>query len=187
MTVTQSPQEITRLLGDWSSGDRSALDKLIPLVHAELRRVARRQMSRERADHTLQPTALVNEAYLKLAGDSGFQWQNRAHFFAVCAQVMRHILVDHARTRSREKRGGTAVHVSLTEGNAIVESRELDLVALDDALTQLAQLDSKLSQVVELRYFGGMTIEETAEVLAISHTTARRRWDTARAWLRTRL
>lgn len=178
-----SPQDITQLLEEWSRGDPSALDKLIPLVHTELRNLARRQMSGERTGHTLQATALVNEAYLKLAGQSSFKWQDRAHFYAVCAQVMRHILIDHARARTREKRGGGAIQVSL-EGAAImpVESAT-EFVALDEALRALEALDPQKGRIVELRYFAGLSIEETAEALGISPTTVRREWRRAKAWL----
>lgn len=181
--TTVSPQEITKLLDDWGRGDREALDKLAPLVHSELRRIARRQMSGERQGHTLQATALVNEAYLKLSGQKGFAWQNRAHFFAVCAQVMRHILIDHARTHSRDKRGGGAIQVSLNEVAVMAEEQSANLVALDEALRQLEVVDPQKGQVVELRYFAGLSIEETAEVLKISPITVRREWRRAKAWL----
>jgi RNA polymerase sigma factor (TIGR02999 family) len=180
---TMSPQEVTQLLADWGSGDRSALDKLFPLVHAELRRIARRQMSHERAGHTLQATALVNEAYLKLAGQEGFEWHNRAHFYAVCAQVMRHILIDHARGHARDKRGGGAIQVSLNEVAVMAVEQAGDYVALDEALRALEALDPQKGRIVELRYFGGLSIEETAEVLKISPRTVRREWQRAKAWL----
>lgn len=181
---TATPQEITQLLGDWGKGDKTAFDKLLPLVHSELRRLAYRQMSGERRDHTLQATALVNEAYLKIAGQSGSEWQDRAHFFAVCAQVMRHILMDHARSHARDKRGGPdAIRVSL-EGTAVLAAeRAGDFVALDEALRTLEDLDPQKGRIVELRYFAGLTIEETAEVLKISPTTVRREWRRAKAWL----
>jgi RNA polymerase sigma factor (TIGR02999 family) len=181
---TATPQEITQLLGDWGKGGKSALDKLLPLVHSELRRLAQRQMSGERGDHTLQATALVNEAYLRLAGQSGSEWQDRAHFFAVCAQVMRHILIDHARSHTRDKRGGPdAIRVSL-EGTAVMAAeRAADFVALDEALRTLEAVDPQKGRIVELRYFTGLTIEETAEVLRISPTTVRREWRRAKAWL----
>ena len=179
-----SPLEVTQLLADWAKGDKSALDRLLPLVHAELRQIARRQMSQERPGHTLQATALVNEAYLKLAGQQhGFEWQNRAHFFAVCAQVMRHILIDHARAHARDKRGGGAVQVSLDDAAAIASDRAEHFLALDEALRSLERVDSQKSRIVELRYFGGLTIEQTAEVLDISPRTARREWQRAKAWL----
>ena len=178
-----SPQEVTQLLADWSKGDRSALDKLFPLVHAELRRIARRQMSQERPGHTLQATALVNEAYLKLAGQHGFELQDRAHFFAVCAQVMRHILIDHARAHARDKRGGGVIQVSLNETSAIVGEKAADFIALDDALRRLERVDSQKGKIVELRYFAGLSIEQTAEILNLSPRTVRREWQRSKAWL----
>jgi RNA polymerase sigma factor (TIGR02999 family) len=181
--TTVSPQEITRLLADWGRGDREALEKLTPLVHAELRRIARRQMSGERPGHTLQATALVNEAYLRLAGREGFEWHDRAHFFAVCAQVMRHILIDHARAQSRDKRGGGAVHVSLDEAAVLGGGQAADFLALNEALRALEAVDPQKGRIVELRYFTGLSIEETAEVLKISPTTVRREWRRAKAWL----
>ncbi len=181
--VNLAPQDITQLLAEWGKGDRAALDKLAPLVHSELRRIAQHQMNAERPGHTLQATALVNEAYLKLAGQSEFPWHDRAHFFAVCAQVMRHILIDHARAHSRDKRGGGAVQVSLHEAVALADEQAEDLVALDIALCALEDLDPQKARIVELRYFAGLTIEETAEVLEISPTTVRREWRRAKAWL----
>lgn len=178
-----SPQEVTQLLADWGRGDKSAFDKLFPLVHDELRRIARRQMRQERPGHTLQATALVNEAYLKLAGHEGFEWRNRAHFYAVCAQVMRHILIDHARAQARDKRGGHAIQVSLNEAAVIAEGRAEELVALDEALRFLEAVDPQKGKIVELRYFGGLTIEETAEVLDMSPRTVRREWRRSKAWL----
>lgn len=171
------------MLANWSKGDESALAQLMPLVHAELRRIAQRQMGRERAGHTLQATALVNEAYLKLAGEGGFEWHDRAHFFAVCAQVMRHILIDHARAHARDKRGGGAIQVSLNDVAVIDAGPAEDVVALDEALRELETLDPQKGRIVELRYFGGLTIEETAEVLGISPRTVRREWRRAKAWL----
>lgn len=178
-----SPQEITRLLAEWGRGDREALDQLTPLVHAELRRIARRQMSGERPGHTLQATALVNEAYLKLSGQGSFEWHDRAHFFAVCAQVMRHVLIDHARAHARDKRGGGAVHVSLDEAAVMAEEQSANFVALDEALRALEAVDPQKGRIVELRYFAGLSIEETAEVLKLSPTTVRREWRRAKAWL----
>lgn len=180
-----SPQEVTRLLADWGKGDRSALDKLLPLVHAELRKIARRQISQERPGHTLQATALINEAYLKLIGQGGFEWHNRAHFFAVCAQIMRHILIDHARAHGREKRGGGAIRVSLQDADAAVMEGEKaeHLIALEDALRSLERVDPQKGRIVELRYFGGLSIEETAEVMNISPRTVRREWQRSKAWL----
>ena len=180
---TTSPQEVTQLLADWGRGDRSAFDKLFPLVHDELRRIARRQMSQERPGHTLQATALVNEAYLKLAGNEGFEWRDRAHFFAVSAQVMRHVLIDHARAHARDKRGGGAVQVSLNDAVAIDNGRAEQIVALDQALRFLEDVDPQKGRIVELRYFGGLSVEETAEVLKISERTVRREWRRSKAWL----
>jgi RNA polymerase sigma factor (TIGR02999 family) len=180
---TPSPPEVTQLLADWGKGDRSALDKLFPLVHSELRRIAQRQMSQERPGHTLQATALVNEAYLKLAGQQGFDWQNRAHFFAVCAQVMRHILIDHARAHARDKRGGGAIQVSLDEALVVAEDQAAHFIALDEALRVLERLDPQKGKIVELRYFGGLSIEEAATVLNVSPRTVRREWQRAKAWL----
>jgi RNA polymerase sigma factor (TIGR02999 family) len=180
---TVSPQEVTQLLADWGKGDRSALDKLFPLVHSELRRIAQRQMSGERPGHTLQATALVNEAYLKLASRQGFDWQNRAHFFAVCATVMRHILIDHARAHARDKRGGGAIQVSLDEALVVAGDQAEHLIALDDALRMLESLDPQKGKIVELRYFGGLSIEEAAEVMNVSPRTVRREWQRAKAWL----
>lgn len=180
---TMSPQEVTQLLADWGRGDKSAFDKLFPLVHDELRRIARRQMSHERPGHTLQATALVNEAYLKLAGQEGFEWRSRAHFYAVCAQVMRHILIDHARAHARDKRGGGAIQVSLDEAAVIAEEQAAEYLALDEALCFLESVDPQKGRIVELRYFGGLSVEETAEVLDISPRTVRREWQRSRAWL----
>lgn len=180
---TRSPQEVTQLLADWGQGDRSALDKLFPLVHDELRRLAQRQMNQERVDHTLQATALVNEAYLRLAGKQEFEWQNRGHFFAVCSQVMRHILIDHARAHARDKRGGGAIQVSLNEAELMSQEQAEHLIALDEALHFLELVDGQKSRIVELRYFGGLNIDETAEVLDISPRTVRREWQRSKAWL----
>ena len=181
---TLPPQEITRLLADWHAGDDEALERLAPLVYAELRRIARRQMGQEREGHTLQATALVNEAYLRLAGGGGLALQDRAHFYAVCAQVMRRVLIEHARTRARDKRGGGAPHVALEEADVVFEGEGADdLVALDEALRGLEEFDPRKARVVELRYFAGLSIEETAEVLGVSPTTVRREWRRAKAWL----
>jgi RNA polymerase sigma factor (TIGR02999 family) len=180
---TMSPHEVTQLLADWGKGDKSALEKLFPLVYDELRRIADRQMSQERAGHTLEATALVNEAYLKLAGQQGFEWHNRAHFFAVCAQVMRHVLIDHARAHARDKRGGGAIKVSLSEAAVMAEEQAEHFIALDAALNALEHIDPQKEKIVELRYFGGLSIEETAEVLDISPRTVRREWQRAKAWL----
>jgi RNA polymerase sigma-70 factor (ECF subfamily) len=181
--TTISRQSLTELLQEWQHGDKEALDKLTPLVYDELRRIAHRYVRREREGHTLETTALVNEAYLRLVGQQKIEWQNRAHFFAVTAQVMRHILIDHARRRHYAKRGGEAVHVSLDEANVMSHERAAELVALDEALLELARLDPRKSRVVELRYFGGLSLEETAEVLEVSIMTVRRDWRAAKAWL----
>ena len=182
MTATTS-HEITRLLLDWSSGDQTALDKLVPLVYDELRRLARRYMNRESPGHLLQTTALVNEAYVRLIDVHQVRWQNRAHFFAISARLMRRILIDFARRSGRLKRGRNPHEVSLTEALVVSAKRSADLVAIDDALTTLAALDPRQSQVVELRFFGGLTDNEIAEVLKVSHGTVRRDWRLARAWL----
>jgi RNA polymerase sigma factor (TIGR02999 family) len=168
---------------DWSQGDRSALDRLMPLVYDELHHLASRYMSRESPGHTLQSTALVHEAYLKLIDQQRIQWRNRAQFFGVAAQMIRRILVDHARTAKAQKRGGEARKLSLDETSGIPERRDLDLLALDDALATLAKLDLQQSRVIELRFFGGLTVEETAEALNISPATVKRDWVTAKAWL----
>ncbi|MCG3163841.1 MAG: hypothetical protein JMDDDDMK_05293 [Acidobacteria bacterium] len=178
-----SPHEVTELLLAWNRGDEVALEKLIPLVHDELRRLAHRYMGGERPGHTLQTTALVNEAYLRLIDSSRVQWQNRAHFFALSAQLMRRVLVDFARARNYQKRGGDAVQVSLNEAVAGSTERGANLVALDDALTALAETDERASRVVELRFFGGLSIDETAEALKISPKTVKRDWEWAKAWL----
>ena len=175
--------EITQLLLAWGQGEQAALDQLIPLVQDELHHLAKRFMSRERPGHTLQTTALVNEAYLRLVDSRRVQWQNRAHFFAVSAQLMRRILVDFARSRKNLKRGGAAVQVTLDETLVISLDENEDLVALDDALNTLASLSQRQSQVVELRFFGGLSIDEMAEVLKVSEGTIRRDWSLARAWL----
>jgi RNA polymerase sigma factor (TIGR02999 family) len=183
--MTAPPNELTQLLIDWSNGDRAALDQLIPLVQAELRRIARRHMVRENPGHTLQTSALVNEAYLRLVDQQNVPWQNRAHFFAVSAQVMRHILIDHARSYAYAKRGGgVARKVPLDEALAVTDKRANELVALDDALNSLAQIDARKSQIIELRFFGGLSIEETAEALDIAPITVTREWRSAKAWLR---
>lgn len=174
---------VTKLLQAWRHGDKSALDKLIPLVHDELRRMAQRYMRHERPGHTLQTTALVNEAYLRLADHENMQWQNRAHFFAVAAQAMRRILVDHARSRGYAKRGGGAHRVTLDEAAAIVPEPDPELLALDEALTHLEAIDPRKTRIVELRYFGGLSVEETAEVLELSPVTIMREWNKAKAWL----
>ena len=178
-----STHEVTQLLIAWSGGDKAALDKLMPLIHDELRRLAHHYMSRERADHTLQTTALVNEAYLRLVNRKGVHWQNRAHFFAIAATLMRSILVDHARSHAYAKRGGGARKIELDEAMIASQQRAAEVIALDDVLKELAVFDPQQSQVVELRFFGGLTIEETAEVLDLSPATIKREWNTAKAWL----
>jgi RNA polymerase sigma factor (TIGR02999 family) len=176
-------QDITRLLLAWGAGDKAALDELMPLVYAELRKLARGFMRHQRPDHTLQTTALVNEAYLRLIDSSRVNWQNRTHFFAISAQLMRRILVDFARARKSLKRGGEVQKVELDEALVVPLEQKTDLVALDDALKALAELNPRQSQVVELRYFGGLSEEEIAEHLGISVRTVRRDWSVARAWL----
>jgi RNA polymerase sigma factor (TIGR02999 family) len=178
-----SQHEITRLLAEWSNGDRQALEKLTPLVYDELRRLAARYLRQERAGHTLQSTALVHEAYMKLVGQNNVQWQNRAHFFGIAAQMIRRILVDYARARKADKRGSGAEKLSLDEAIALPGGQDLDLVALDDALEGLAKIDPRQSRLVELRFFAGLTIEETAEVMQMSLATAKRDWVAAKAWL----
>jgi len=182
-----APEEVTRLLSAWSEGDRAALDRLLPLVEHELRRLAHRHMRRERGDHTLQTTALVNEAYLRLIGQRQVRWQNRAHFFGIAAQFMRRILIDHARKHAYAKRGGGARKISLDQAPVLSDERAAELVALDDALRSLAELDQRKSRVVELRYFGGLSVEETAEVVGISPDTVAREWRRAKAFLRREL
>ncbi len=178
-----STHEVTQLLVAWNNGDQEALARLVPLVEAELHRLARLYLSREREGHTLQPTALVNEAYLKLIDWKTVEWKNRAHFIGVAAEMMRHILIDHALHRRRQKRGGKAVLVSLTSAGQEAKEPTVDIIALHDALNELAQFDPRKSKVVELRFFGGLTVEETAEVLQISHRTVEREWTMAKAWL----
>lgn len=184
MSERASPESVTQLLVAWQNGSQQALDQLMPLVYEELRAIAGRYLSRESAGHTLQSTALVHEAYFKLIGQRRVQWQNRAHFFGIAAQMMRRILVDHARRQHRDKRGGGATKLSLDEAIATAEpEREVDLLALDAALTSLALLDPRGARIIELRFFSGLTIDETAEVLDISAGTVKREWSAARAWL----
>ena len=179
--------DLTGLLIEWGQGDKDALDRLTPLVYDEIRRVAHRYVQREREGHTLQTTALINEAYLRLAGSQNIDWQNRSHFFAVTAQVMRRILIDHARRRRYVKHGGevqrVAFDTAMNEVTAMSQGRASELVALDEALEELARLDPRKSRVVELRYFGGLNYEEAAEVLEVSVMTVRRDWRAAKAWL----
>lgn len=181
--MSTSQNSVTQLLIEWRDGDQTALDKLIPLVYAELRRLARHYMRRERAGHTLQTSGLINEAYLRLVDHKGMRWQNREHFYAVAAQAMRRILVDYARSRNYAKRGGDARVVELEEAAVVAKQQVADLVALDDALKDLASIDKRKSQIVEMRYFGGMSVEETARALGISSVTVMREWSTAKAWL----
>ena len=175
--------EITALLEAWGDGDKSALDRLMPLVYEELRHLAHRYMSHERPGHTLQTTALVNEAYMRLVNWKDVRWENRAHFFAASAQMMRRILVDFARNRQYLKRGAGAIQVSLGEAAAFTECPSADLVALDEALTQLAEMDPRKGQVVEMRFFGGLSVKEVAEVLKVSDETVMRDWRLAKVWL----
>jgi len=175
--------DVTQLLIKWSNGDKAALDELMPLIQEELRRLAHHYMSRERPGHTLQTTALVNEAYLRLVNRKDVHWQNRTHFFAIAATLMRSILVDHARSHAYAKRGGGAHKTELDEAMVVSKERAAEVVALDDALKQLENLDLKQSRIVELRFFGGLTIEETAEILHLSPATIKREWSTAKAWL----
>ncbi|MCM3874984.1 MAG: sigma-70 family RNA polymerase sigma factor [Thermoanaerobaculia bacterium] len=181
--MAPSPGRVTELLVEWSRGDRDALEELVPLVYSELRKIARQRLSQERPDHTLVPTALVHETYLRLAGQKRAQWHGRAHFFAVSAQLMRRILVDHARARRTAKREGACFTVALGEADAPLEQRGTDLLALDEALRDLEALDARQGRIVELRYFGGLTVEETARVLEISARTVKREWRMAKAWL----
>jgi RNA polymerase sigma-70 factor (ECF subfamily) len=176
-------REVTQLLGDWSGGDEEALAKLFPLMEPELHRLAHHYMSRERAGHTLQTTAVLNEAYLRLTDNTSLPWQNRTHFVAVAARLMRRIMVDHARERRSLKRGGDAVKIALDEAALVTEERSDELLALDEALGELAAQDSRKSQIVELRYFGGLTVEETAQFLKLSQRTVEREWTMAKAWL----
>src|SRR5919112_1349275 len=183
----ESSEGITQLLVRWNGGDQAALDKLMPLVEGELRRLAGNYLRREREGHTLQPTALVNEAYLLMVDQRRARWQNRAQFVGVAAQMMRRILVDHARAVQAEKRGGQQFAVSLTEAEGFGESPDLDLLRVNEALERLAALDEQQARVVELRFFGGLTIEEAAEAISVSHATVERDWKMARAWLRREL
>ena len=182
--MTTSPDKVTQMLVAWGNGDQAALDNLMPLVYEELHRLAHHYMSRERPGHTLQTSALVNEAYLRLVDQEKVHWQNRAHFFGIAARLMRHILVDYARKRGCVKRGGDAQQVSLDEMAFVSKERVAEVVALDDALKSLAEIDPRKSQIVELKFFGGLSIEETAEVLKVSPGTIMRDWTLAKAWLR---
>jgi RNA polymerase sigma factor (TIGR02999 family) len=182
--TTPSSQEMTRLLLAWRDGDQQALEQLTPLVYGELRRMAHRFMRRERPDHTLQSSALVNEAFLRLMDCRRIDWRNRAHFFGLAAKMMRRILIDHARSHARARRGGGLRQVSFDETAAVSNERAAELIALDDALTDLAAFDSNKSRLVELRFFGGLTNEEVGEVMGMSLRTVEREWRKARAWLR---
>ena len=187
--MNDPPQhEVTQLLHEWSQGDRAALDKLIPIVYDELRRQAANYMRRERAGQSLQTTALVHEAYLRLVDQRAVEWQNRNHFFAIAAHLMRRVLVDHARQHQAVKRGGAELKLQpLDDAEATGEGEDIDLVALDEALERLALLDEQQSRVVELRFFSGLSVEETAEVLKVSTRTVKREWRSAKAWLRAEL
>lgn len=183
--VSSSPNpEVSQVLRDWNEGDKDAVERLIPLVYDELRRLAARYLQRERPDHTLQATGLVHEAYLRLVDQNSTTWQDRSHFFAVAAQLMRRILVDYARSHHAAKRGGMREKIELNEALLPAAEKAVDLIALDDALQDLVTFDPRQSRIVELRFFGGMTFEEIGEVLAISDRTAKREWRVARAWLR---
>jgi RNA polymerase sigma-70 factor, ECF subfamily len=178
-----APQELTQLLVAWSDGDEAALDRLAPLVQAELRRLARRYMSGEREDHLLQTSALINEAYVRLIDWKAVRWQNRAHFFGVAAQMMRRILVDFARQRPRAGKDVEARHISLDAALTVSDEKDADLLALDEALKSLARIDERKSQIVELRFFGGLSVDETAEVMKVAPITIMREWNKAKAWL----
>ena len=178
-----SSSNITDLLIHWCDGDQAALEKLIPLVERELHRIAHNQMKRENPGHTLQTTALVNEAYLRLIDQKRVRWQNRSHFFAIAAKIMRRILLNYARDRDRDKRGGGAIQVSLSAAHAVIDERAVDLIALDEALNKLELIDERKCRVVELRFFGGLSVEETAEALDTSTITVIRDWNMAKAWL----
>jgi RNA polymerase sigma-70 factor (ECF subfamily) len=179
----QSPNQVTVLLARWNQGEEAAREALVPLVYEELRRVARKCLALQRRDHTLQSTALVHEAYLRLVGRTAVHWQDRVHFFAVASRMMRGILVDHARKHGAAKRGGEAVTLVLDEAVMLPNKKELNVVVLDEALTRLASLDARQGQIVELRFFGGLSIEEVAHMLGISPATVKREWATARLWL----
>jgi RNA polymerase sigma factor (TIGR02999 family) len=184
---SNSPEDITRLLVDWNKGNQAALDELLPVVYGELRRLAQSYLSRERTDHTLQATALVHEAYIRLVDQTSVTWQNRAHFFGIASQMMRRILVNHAEAHKAAKRGGGMTRLSLDDAVSFARNKEVDLIALDDALNRLAEIDAQQSRIVEMRFFGGLTIEETTEALSVSHATVERDWRMAKAWLRREL
>ena len=178
------PQEVTQLLVDWGNGNQAALDRLMPVVYTELRQLAHRYMRRERPGHTMQTTALIHEAYLRLVDQNQVRWQHQAHFFGIAARLMRQILIEHARSRTRAKRGGGVGTISLDEAAIVSQARATALLALDDALERLATIDPRKSQVVELRFFGGLSVEEAAQVLNIAPNTVLRDWRMAKAWLR---
>jgi len=186
-TLESTSKSVTQLLRDWSSGDLAARDQLMGVVYDELRRLAAYYLNRERPDHTLQPTALVHEAYLRLCAETEADWGSRAHFFGAASRLMRRILVDHARARLAMKRGGGRLRVSGIEGLSPAAGADIDLIALDEALNELAMLDPQQSQIVDVRFFGGLSVEETAEALGVSPATVKRDWTTAKAWLRRRL
>ena len=182
-TPSPPPQDVTQLLIDWGNGNHVALDQLMPLVYTELRELARRYIRRERPEHTLETTALIHEAYLRLVDQSQVSWENHAHFFGIAARLMRQILIEHARRRARAKRGGGAGKISLDEAATVSQARAAELLALDDALARLAAIDLRKSQVVELRFFGGLSVEEAAQVLHVAPNTVLRDWRMAKAWL----
>ena len=183
LTSNRLPEQITQLLIDWHNGSPEAMDKLMPMVESELRRIAANYMRRERPDHTLQTSALVNEAYLKLIDQTKVRWENRSHFFALASQLMRRILLDHARAQHRAKRGGHAVHVNLEDVPVISPEKSEDLIALDEALKRLEEFDPRKSKIVEMRFFGGLSVNEVAEVLGIAPVTVMLHWRLAKAWL----
>jgi len=185
--MDSGPPTITQLLMQWSNGDQQALEQLTPLVYDELRQMARTYLRRERTDHTLQATALVHEAYLRLIDQHSVSWQNRAHFFGIASQMMRRILVNHALARATAKRGGNAEKLSLDEATGFAAQREVDLISLDEALKELELLDPRQTRIVEIRFFGGLSMTETAEVLKLSPATVKREWSTARLWLRRKM
>jgi RNA polymerase sigma factor (TIGR02999 family) len=181
--MNSSESDITGLLVDWNNGDKAAMDKLLPMVERELHRLAHAYMRRENPNHTLQTTALINETYMRLVDQRRVQWQNRAHFFGIAAQIMRRILLNYARDQNRLKRGGKAIHVSLSEACVMPAEKDREIIALNDALDRLEAIDERKAKVVELRFFGGLTVEEIAEVLKISNVTVMRDWSFAKAWL----
>jgi RNA polymerase sigma factor (TIGR02999 family) len=183
----ESPREVTRLLISWCDGDENALERLMPMIYRSLQQIAHRHLNRERGPHTLQTTALVHEAYMKIVDQKSVHWKNRSHFFAIASQAMRRILIDHARKKLADKRAGDVAPVALEEIDVAVVGKDQNLIALDEALNDLEKTDSQQSRIIELRYFGGLTVEETAEVLQISQRTVAREWAMARAWLYGRL